>query len=91
MAEPATKQVQGYTVQILGFIPIPKDDLRKQSEIPMLILDVQEGRKTFADLEPHLKAVEFRCNHTGRRVEQSELDAWAKSEPAKKDANDEED
>lgn len=72
---PQTQQ-QGYAVQILGFIPIPKGDLRKQIEIPQLLLDISEGRKTLSDLVPHLKAVEFRQHFTGRRFTVDEVRAW---------------
>ena len=73
-----TTIAQGYAVQMLGFIPIHKGDLRKQSEIPLLLLDIQEGRKTIADLIPHIKDVEFRQQHVGRRVTAEQMEAWNK-------------
>jgi hypothetical protein len=73
---PAMTMVSGFGVQINGFIPIPKDDLKRQIEVPQLLLDIQEGRKTLADLTPHLVAVDFRMQHVGRRVTVDEANAW---------------
>lgn len=64
---PATTTVSGFAVSILGFIPIDPKDLRKQSEIPMLLLDIQEGKKTIADIAPYLKGLEFRQQHVRKR------------------------
>lgn len=73
---PAMTQVQGFAVQIIGFIPIPKNDLRRQSEIPLLLLDINEGRKPLSDLTPLLRSVEFRQQHVGKRVTVDEFKAW---------------
>lgn len=59
--------LSGFAVSVLAFIPIDKKDLRKQAEIPMLLLDIQEGKKTIADLAPHLKNLEFRQQHINKR------------------------
>jgi len=75
-ATPAMTQVQGFAVQIIGFIPIPKNDLRRQSEIPLLLLDINEGRKPLAALTPLLRGVEFRQQHVGKRVTVDEFKAW---------------
>lgn len=64
----ATTTVGGFQIGIIGFIPVDPSDLRKQAEIPMLLLDIQEGRKTIADLAPHLRQMEFRQQHTRKRV-----------------------
>jgi hypothetical protein len=73
---PAMTQVQGFAVQIIGFIPIPKNDLRRQSEIPLLLLDINEGRKPLSALTPLLRSVEFRQQHVGKRVTVDEFKAW---------------
>ena len=75
-AAPAMTQVQGFAVQIIGFIPIPKNDLRRQSEIPLLLLDINEGRKPLSDLTPLLRSVEFRQQHVGKRVTVDEFKSW---------------
>ncbi len=67
----ATTTLSGFAVQVTGFIPIPKDDLRKQAEIPLLLLDIQEGKKTLADLMPHLRDLEFKQGHVNKRFEVS--------------------
>jgi len=64
--------VSGFAVSILAFIPIGAKDLRKQAEIPMLLLDIQEGKKTIADLAPYLKNPEFRQQHLRKRFTQEE-------------------
>lgn len=74
-AAPMT-MIHGFAIQVLAFIPIPKDDLRKQAEIPLLLLDINEGKKTLADLVPHLRGIEFRQQHTGRRVSVDEVNSW---------------
>jgi hypothetical protein len=63
-----SKTVSGYTVQVTAFIPISPDDLKMQAEIPMLLLDIKEGRKSFSALEPNLKQVEFRQEFIRKRV-----------------------
>lgn len=75
---PSMTMVHGFAVQIMGFIPIPRDDLKKQVEISTLMLDVQEGRKTAADLTPHMRGVEYRAVHLGRRVSAEDAAAWRK-------------
>lgn len=64
--------VSGFAVSIMAFIPIGAKDLRKQAEIPMLLLDIQEGKKTIADLAPYLKNPEFRQQHLRKRFTQEE-------------------
>ena len=60
--EPATT-VDGFAMQVLAFIPVPRKDLKKQVEISTLLIDINEGRKTVADLVPFMKNVEFRQQH----------------------------
>lgn len=69
--------VDGYAIQIMGFVPIPKGDLRKQIEIPQLMLDITEGRKTVADIIPHMKGMETRQQYLRRRFEVAEVKAWS--------------
>lgn len=76
VAAPAMTMVHGFAIQILAFIPIPKDDLRKQAEIPLLLLDINEGKKSITDLVPHLRGIEFRQQHLGRRVTVDEAAEW---------------
>jgi hypothetical protein len=83
----AMTTAHGYAIQIMGFVPIPRDDLRKQAEIPLLILDIQEGRKPLSELVPHLKGLEFRHNYLGRRITVDEAAAW-RGEPRQMDIED---
>jgi len=62
-----TTTISGYAIQILAFIPIGKKDLKRQAEIPILLLDLQEGRKTIADLAPYLHAPEVRQTFINKR------------------------
>lgn len=69
----AMTTVGGYAVGILGFIPVDGKDLKKQVEVSTLILDINEGRKTIADLAPFMVDVSFRQNFVRRRFEAAEL------------------
>jgi len=62
-----TTTVSGYAIQILAFIPIGKKDLEKQVAIPTLLLDIQNGHKTIADLAPYLHDHEMRQNFINKR------------------------
>lgn len=62
-----TTTVSGYAIQILAFIPIGKKDLAKQVAIPTLLLDIQNGTKTIADLAPYLHDHEMRQNFINKR------------------------
>lgn len=64
---PETTTLSGYAIQIMGFIPIPKGDLEKQAEIPLLLLAIQKGEKTVADLAEHLQGLEFRQQYSNKR------------------------
>jgi len=68
--------VHGFAVQILAFIPIPKDDLKRQIEVSQALIDLGEGTKTIADLVPFMKGVEFRQQHVGKRVTVEEANSW---------------
>lgn len=72
-AEPMTT-LSGFNVSVLAFIPIDPKDLRKQAEIPLLLLDIQEGKKTISDLAPYLKDVEFRQQHIRKRFTKADAD-----------------
>lgn len=74
----AHTMVHGFAIQIMGFIPIPKNDLKKQVEISTLMLDIQEGKKSFADLATHMKQTEYRAQHVGKRVQEADAAAWFK-------------
>ena len=39
----ATKTVSGYAIQFLGFIPVPKDDLRRQISVAEKILELESS------------------------------------------------
>ncbi len=86
-AAPAMTMVHGYAVQIMGFIPIPRSDLRKQAEVPLLILDIQEGRKPLSELVPMLRGLDLRQNYLGRRVTVEEMNKW-NGEPEQTDLED---
>jgi hypothetical protein len=69
---------------LTGFIPIPKNDLRKQADVPLLLLDVQEGRKSPAEIIPFLKDLEIRQQHINKRFTPEQVAAMAdkpKEEP----------
>jgi hypothetical protein len=56
--------------------------LRKQSEIPALLLDIQEGKRPLSDLMPHLKETDIRQQFTRKRVSPEQVREWfAKPEP----------
>lgn len=65
---PQTTTIAGFQIGIIAFIPIDPADLRKQAEVPLILLDIQEGKKSLADLAPYLKQVEFRQQHVRKRV-----------------------
>ena len=72
---PAQTTVGGYQITLTAFIPVAPDDLKKQAEIPTILLAIQEGEKTFADLSGHLKQVEFRAPFTRKRMPEAEAKA----------------
>lgn len=74
VASNVTKTVSGFAIGLTAFIPVDPKDLRKQAEIPLLLLDIQEGKKTIADLAPYLRQTEFRQQHTRKRVSEAEYD-----------------
>lgn len=69
--------IGGFAIGIVGFIPIPADDLKAQAAIPTLLLDIQEGRKTMAELIPMMKQVELRQSFTRKRVPKAEAAEWS--------------
>ena len=78
----ATTTVGGYAFTLHGFIPVATNDLRKQSEIPALLLDIQEGKRPLSDLMPHLKETDIRQQFTRKRVSPEQAREWfAKPEP----------
>lgn len=82
VANTAMKTVQGYTVQLIAFIPVDPKDLRTQAAIPTILLGIEEGEATLNDLMPYLKQVEFRSQNTRKRVTEDEYAAlFAKEEP----------
>lgn len=85
---PVTKTVQGFAVGLTAFIPVDQKDLRKQAEIPLLLLDIQEGKKTLADLAPYLKQIDFRQQHVRKRVTEDEYsELFQKAEAAAPEAD----
>lgn len=79
---PQTTTVAGFQIGILAFIPIDPADLRKQAEVPLLLLDIQEGVKSLSDLTPYLKQVEFKQQHVRKRVPLDEYRALISDKPA---------
>ncbi len=88
-ASTATKTVQGFAIGLNAFIPVDPKDLRKQAEIPMLLLDIQEGRKGIADLQPYLKQIDFRQQHVRKRVSEAEFNDFFAVEQTKPAAQEE--
>lgn len=73
VAATAMKTVQGYTVQLLAFIPVDPKDLRTQAAIPTILLDISEGHADISALMPYLKQTEFRSQNTRKRVTEDEF------------------
>lgn len=73
--------VSGFAVSLLAFIPVDTKDLRKQAEIPLLLLDIQEGKKSIADLAPYLKETELRQQHIRKRFTVDEAKRLLGTEP----------
>ena len=67
-AADAQTTVSGYAFQLLGFIPVDPKDLRKQTEIPGILLDISENKRPISDIMPFLKEVEIRQQFTRKRV-----------------------
>ncbi len=77
--------VGGYAFTLHGFIPVATNDLRKQSEIPALLLGIHEGKRPLSDLMPHLKETDIRQQFTRKRVSPEQAREWfAKPEPEAK-------
>lgn len=73
MADSATTTLAGYAVQLTGFIPVSKKDLRKQADIPLLLLDVQEGRRPASDIIPLLRQLDIRQQYVNKRFTPEEI------------------
>lgn len=73
VATTAMKTVQGYTIQLLAFIPVDPKDLRTQAAIPTILLDISEGHADISALMPYLKQTEFRSQNTRKRVTEDEF------------------
>jgi hypothetical protein len=86
-AEPMTT-VNGFAVQVMGFIPVPKSNLSEQIRISTLLLDVQEGRKSPAELIPLLREPDFRANNLNRRFPVADVNKWTAAAPAENKQDD---
>lgn len=75
-----TTTVSGYAISILAFIPVSKKDLARQIEVPTLLRDISEGRKTIADLAGYLHGTEMKMNFINKRYPVGE--ARAMMDPA---------
>lgn len=62
-----TTTVSGYAISILAFIPVSKKDLARQVEIPTLLLAIQSGEKTIADLSGYLVGTDMKMNFINKR------------------------
>lgn len=71
----AMKTVQGYTIQLLAFIPVATNDLRTQAAIPTILMNIEDGTGKIEDLMPYLKQMEFRVQNTRKRVTEDEFAA----------------
>ncbi len=67
LATEQTTTVSGYAISILAFIPVSKKDLARQIEVPTLLRDIQEGRKTIADLNGYLTGTEMKMSFINKR------------------------
>ena len=68
--------VGGYAFALYGFIPVAANDLRKQAEIPALLLDIQDGKRPMADIVQHLHDIELRQQYTRKRVTTAQAKAF---------------
>lgn len=75
-----TTTISGYAISILAFIPVSKKDLARQIEVPTLLRDISEGRKTIADLAGYLHGTEMKMNFINKRYPVGE--ARSMMEPA---------
>lgn len=87
VATEAARTVGGFAVRLFAFIPIPKNNIRTQTEMGTLVMDVQDGTRPFSDLMPFLKEMEYNVNFINKRFTEAEIAAWTPkpTEPEKKD------
>lgn len=85
--------VGGYAIRLFAFIPIPKNNIRTQTEMGALVMDVQDGKRPFSDLMPFLKEMEYDVNFINKQFSESEIAAWTKkpTEEKKDDEGDQQD
>lgn len=69
--------MHGQAVQIIGFIPIPRDNLRRQVEVSKTLLAYQEGEAKLADVVALMVDVDFKVQAVGRRVTQEDAKKWS--------------
>lgn len=91
VATTAMKTVQGYTVQVLAFIPVDPKDLRTQAAIPTILLNIEEGKADITALMPYMKEIEFRTQNTRKRVTADEFEALFAKPKAEEGAADNDD
>ncbi|WP_299078731.1 hypothetical protein [uncultured Paraglaciecola sp.] len=58
----ATKTVSGYAIQFLGFIPVPKDDLRRQISVAEKILELESSDEPKPEIIAELLAMSHEPN-----------------------------
>lgn len=78
-AAEATKTVAGYAVQLTGFIPVPKDDLRAQTRLTSLMADVDEQVRPFSDIFELIQDRDFRVQPINRRYTEAQANAMLKA------------
>ena len=70
----STKTVSGYGIQLNGFIPIPKGNLRLQAQLTSLMADVEEGERPFSDLFDLIQDRDMRVQAVNRRFPADEAE-----------------
>ena len=71
----ATKTLSGYAVQLVGFIPTPKGNLRAQAELTAVMADIEEGKKPFSAIFDLIQDRDFRVQPINRRYPEAKANA----------------
>jgi hypothetical protein len=74
-----TKTVAGYAIQLTGFIPIPKDDLRAQAKLTATMADVDEQVVPFSAIFDLIQDRDFRVQPINRRYTEAQAAAMLKA------------
>lgn len=68
------KTVRGHSISFAAFIAIDPKDYKTQSEVMLLLHEVEKGFVSIAELAPYLKKIDLKVAPTSKRVTQAEYD-----------------